>query len=574
MKRQHLVWVAFLVLLGSVLYWNSLRTPFLCDEEDLIIGDPRVHHWSRLPDVFLKPFWKPFWGGVSIFERYYRPLITLSFRIDHMFWQFNPVGYHLTNLFFHLLNTLLVYALLMRFFRQQSLSFIGAFLFLAHPAHVEAVTYIPGRVDLISLVFVLSSFHLYLTGRDAEKKIWPYVLSCVSYGLALLSKEMAAFFPLILLGHALWVEPRKTKWRGAEGLLFIGMLFLFVGWFFFRRYVSVQIPLKALLDLPRLPLRLFVIPEILFAYTKIWFFPWPLYVERAIPIEVLSVKTLILEWSLLLFSLSCLLLFFRKRLERFWLLWIAVTLLPVLQIIPIYMLGGRYLFIAEHFLYFSSVGIIGFLSSRFGHFFVSSKENPLPYPKGTFLLGAILVCFSFLVIWRNGDYRDRITFFEQAVRHAPWSARFHNQLGLAYLAAGDPKTAEEKFLKAISLDPMDHMPYINVGFLYKRQGEMEKARKYFQKAFELMPEDPIVLYNLGNMEAADGRWEKALPFYEKALKANPDYMCAYSEKAHAYWELGEKEKALEAARQGLARDPESPIVQNIKRWIEERLRKE
>ena len=134
-KREHRVWIAFLLVLGAVLYGNSLKTPFLWDEDALITHEPRVHTWSLFPEIFTRPFLTRSPG----FALYYRPLITLSFRIDHMFWGFNPFGYHLTNLLFHLLNTLLVYFLFVRFFRNPTLSFFGAFLFLAHPAHVEAV---------------------------------------------------------------------------------------------------------------------------------------------------------------------------------------------------------------------------------------------------------------------------------------------------------------------------------------------------------------------------------------------------------------------------------------------------
>ena len=120
-RRGHLLWTSFLIVLGTVLYWNSLTTPFIWDEENLILNDPRVHYWSRLPEIFLRPFFVGNTQGVP----YYRPLATLSFRIDHRVWGFNPLGYHLTNLFFHLANTLLVYLLFIRFFKNPTLSFFG-----------------------------------------------------------------------------------------------------------------------------------------------------------------------------------------------------------------------------------------------------------------------------------------------------------------------------------------------------------------------------------------------------------------------------------------------------------------
>ena len=122
------------------------------------------------------------------------------------------------------------------------------------------------------------------------------------------------------------------------------------------------------------------------------------------------------------------------------------------------------------------------------------------------------------------------------------------------------------------MDPSVNAPYINVGFLSSRRGETEKAEKYFQKALALVPGDPIVLYNLGTLKADKGKWQEAIRFYEKAIETNPDYVCVYSERTRAYWTLGEKKKAIESLNQGLKRDPTNSMLQNVKRWMEAKLR--
>lgn len=556
-----------LFLLGGVVYWNSFQTPFLWDEDFLIVSEPRIHHWSRLPDIFQKPFL----SGSHGFSRYWRPLVTLSFRIDYFLWKTNPVGYHLTNFAFHGLNSFLVFLLYRALLGNLSLSFLGALVFLLHPAHVEAVTYIPGRVDLLPLFFILLSFYCTLLGRTSRKKVWLYLSAGFFYLLALLSKEMAAFFPFIFLAYLLWVDREKKKWLGAEGALFLGMVSLLLVWGLFRRYVSIQIPLLALLDIPRFLLRLFVLPEILASYAKIWFFPWPLHMERVVSIEVLSVKTLILEWSALAAVTIGSFAFFRKGLERFWLVWIAMTLAPVLQIVPVYM-SWRHLFIAEHFLYFSSVGIIGLLASHFGPKLFPTEGARLPL-KGSLLIGAVLASFCFIVIWRNGEYQDRILFFEQTVRHAPWSSRAYNQLGLAYRAVGKIQEAERAFWKAIQLEPNEGIPYMNLGDLALRKKDFEKTAAYYQKGLQLMPKDSAALYGFGVLHGMKGEWKEALSFYEKAIQNDPENICAYSEKSHAYWELGEKNKALVAINEGLKVDPTSPFLLDIKRWIEAKIGK-
>jgi len=569
MKQKDAPWILFLLLIGLILYWNSLKTPFMWDEDYLIVSDPRVHHWSHVAEIFEKPFLP----GKTAFTVYYRPLSTLSFRLDYMFWKFNSLGYHMTNLFFHLASTLIIYALYRHFFKNVQLAFWGALLFLAHPAHVEAVTYIPSRTDLLSFFFFLLSFYFYLKGREAIRKFWPYFGSVVCYSLALLSKERATFLPFLILAHALLVNREKTRFRGAEGALLLGMFLSIAGFALVRRYFSVQRPLLGLLDIPRFPLRLFVLPEILFSYAKIWFFPWPLHMGRIIPIEVLKVQTLIFEWSLFLIFLAGALSFFRKPHERFWLIWITVSLLPVIQIFPIYFNSPHlYLAISEYLLYFASVGIIGLLWCRWGFLFVIEGRGDILKSAPTVLLGGVLTLFSFLVIWRNGEYRDRITLFEQTVHYAPWHAVGYNQLGLAYLDAGELQKAEALFRKSLSITPNEEFPYVNLGLIELEKEEFDKAEGYFKKALELAPEYGIAFHNLGIICIVRKDWRKAADYFEKAIKADPSmFPMTHIERSHAYWELGEKEKALEAVKEGLKMHPSDPDLQRTKRWMQERL---
>ena len=566
MTQKELGWAFFLLFLGLLIYWNGLTTPFLWDEKALILADPRVHHGSLFPEIFKKPFYP---GRETAFATYYRPLSTLSFRVDYSFWGLNPLGYHLTNLLLHLLNALLVYALFLHFFGSPELSFFGGFLFLAHPAHVEAVTYIPSRTDVLSFFFFLASFHFYVAGRRALKKFRPYGFSVLCYGLALLSKERATFLPLLVFAHALLINREKTKWKGAEGVLLLSM-FSCVGMMVLVRQ-HLTMPVKGLLDLPRLPLRLFVLPEILFVYARIWFFPWPLHVGRIIPIEVLSVRTLIVEWSSFLVFLTAGLVFFRKPLERFWIAWIGVALLPVVQIFPIYFNSPHLrLAISEYLLYYASAGLIGLLATHWGSFLIAKGDESLLTSKPVIALGAILTLFCFMVIWRNGEYHDPITFFEQTLHHAPWHATAYNQLGVAYSDGGALEEGEKNFQKAISIEPRSAAPYANLALLAYKRGDTDKATQLYQKAFQFSPDNSIVLYSLGYLANQRGEWQKAIPFLERATKINPyENIRAYRERARSYWELGEKKKAVGAIEEALKVFPGDPILQETRRHMQE-----
>src|SRR3954468_5152063 len=93
---------------------------------------------------------------------FFRPLFILSYIIDSKIWQYRPIGYHLTNVVVHALNSFLLFKLGLRLTntnlplqRARAVSAAAAALFLIHPSHTEAVIWISGRADLLATGFTL-----------------------------------------------------------------------------------------------------------------------------------------------------------------------------------------------------------------------------------------------------------------------------------------------------------------------------------------------------------------------------------------------------------------------------------
>ncbi|MEZ4376603.1 MAG: hypothetical protein R3B07_37715, partial [Polyangiaceae bacterium] len=94
-------------------YVRTLGAPFVWDDRHLVLESPVVSTLQPLGSYFSSAFWtSPESGDV---RTYYRPLVILSLALDHRIHGDNPAGFHLTNLLFHALNTLLAFALLRRF---------------------------------------------------------------------------------------------------------------------------------------------------------------------------------------------------------------------------------------------------------------------------------------------------------------------------------------------------------------------------------------------------------------------------------------------------------------------------
>ncbi|XP_021918993.1 transmembrane and TPR repeat-containing protein 2-like [Zootermopsis nevadensis] len=92
----------------------------------------------------------------------YRPLCTLSFRLNYLLGGFRAWGYHLVNILLHCLATSLVVRLSRLLFPSHVPVAITGLLFATHPIHTEAVAGVVGRADIAACIFYLLSFQCYV----------------------------------------------------------------------------------------------------------------------------------------------------------------------------------------------------------------------------------------------------------------------------------------------------------------------------------------------------------------------------------------------------------------------------
>ncbi len=185
----------------------SLLAPFVADDYFHVVVASRL--WVGLTRGWVLPidlggaWWTP--HGLSV--EYFRPLIVLSFAIDQLVYGVHAAGYHLTNLALHATATLVAWAIARRILGAGLGAWVTAALFAIHPCHVQAVCWISGRTDVLAGLLYMAAFLLYLESRERQQAAAPWRvwagLSLTVFLLALLAKEMAITFPVVLLGHNL-----------------------------------------------------------------------------------------------------------------------------------------------------------------------------------------------------------------------------------------------------------------------------------------------------------------------------------------------------------------------------------
>ena len=199
-------------------------------------GDDFVHlTWLKqamgYPLLIWKNFYSSWLDGTT--TKFYRPLISVFMVTDYMSWGLNALGFHITNLLFHLTSTIALFFVSLRLGKafggestQSNLrgsalafAFFSSLIFGLYPLHPEAVSWITGRVDTIVTTFIIVSLWCYMQWRDGKSIFW-CVGSIVSLILGLLSKEMAITLPATMAAYEvlLWWErggTRKTLIPGA-----------------------------------------------------------------------------------------------------------------------------------------------------------------------------------------------------------------------------------------------------------------------------------------------------------------------------------------------------------------------
>ncbi|XP_065841636.1 protein O-mannosyl-transferase TMTC2-like isoform X2 [Oscarella lobularis] len=179
-----------IIVASAISYHNALWAGFAYDDSRAIQSNADLKNDRPWTNLFFNDFWgTPLQHSGS--HKSYRPLCVLTFRLNHALHDLDPMGYHLANIIVHTLASLLYYALIRRLALSRLAALYAALLFATHPVHVEAVTGVVGRADLLACVFFLLALLAYERGcRTTSATRWGFVGVAVGCCLAaMLSKE-------------------------------------------------------------------------------------------------------------------------------------------------------------------------------------------------------------------------------------------------------------------------------------------------------------------------------------------------------------------------------------------------
>ncbi|MBI5644238.1 MAG: tetratricopeptide repeat protein [Deltaproteobacteria bacterium] len=543
-----------LVISTVLIYSNSFHSPFLFDDEIYIVSNEAIR--------LLSNFWPP--SG----SRY---LSNLSFALNFYFNGLNPYGYHLVNIIIHIINSMLVYALvrvvsLTPVFKAkekdngggaEAVALISALLFAAHPVQTESVTYITQRFASLATLFYLSSVVLYVASRLKGLSRAPYVLSILFSIFAMKTKEISFTMPFIIILSEIVFFGVKGFGERYRYLIPPVMTIVIIPLYFLLHQpeagmgISDSIVALQNKELEELSRYEYLITEfrVIVSYLRLLVFPaWQnLLYELPTFKSILNIEVLASFAFLLALFTSSVVLLIRsvRRGDKYLILfsmgviWFFITISIESSIIPIQDV------MFEHRLYLPSAGAFIAVASIFFYGLDYLKLKLSRKAAVAIWIVFVIVPLGAVSFKRNTVWRDDVTLWSDVVLKSPKSSLAHQNLGAAYYKRRMPEKAMAELREAVRLEPDFFLPHYNLASLYQEIGRYDEAIREFKEVLRVDPANAQAVYNLGLSYKAKGMAEEALTEYAKALKLRPDYIEVRYALGDAYKDAGRADEAIE-----------------------------
>ncbi len=542
--------LALLIAAAALPYLNTLLNGFVYDDKRQILANPYLRSWRYLPKVFATNVWS-FTGAQGV-SNYYRPVMTLGYLFCYQL--FGPIAYpfHLVNLLLNVGVTLLVFWVARRLFRQDAPALIAAVLFALHPIHTEAVAWIAAVTDLEVTFFYLLTFALFLwlptKGGGRSEKI--ELAMVVSFVLTLLSKEQSLTFPLLatVYEHFYREDRSQTSWSqkvaryGALWLMDLAYVLLRV------RFLGAFAPQE---QMSSLTLTQIFLSGIALVGKYLGKLLWPVHLCAYYVFHKSA------SWSdprvlagvlgLLISAVVFMQLWKRERIVSFGLVWMFVTLSPVLDA---RLLAGNVF--AERYLYLPSVGFAWCFGWLAAHLWQALQGRPLARWGLAFASASVAALCFMRIVKRNRVWRNDIVLYTETLKVSPTATHIRNNLGTVYWNRGEFARSAEQWRLILDLTPDDPIARSNLGLFYTNEKRYRKAARCFRQAMHLKPNYTDPHTNLGNVYEKEGKLAQAELQFEAAAILSPFLPSTHNDLAKIYLKEGKLRLAKEQYQASLS----------------------
>jgi tetratricopeptide (TPR) repeat protein len=426
--------------------------------------------------------------------------------------------HHFSNVLLHALAVVLLFLALKQMTGALWRSAFVAAVFAVHPLHVESVTWIAERKDVLSAAFFMLTLLAYFHYTRAPS-IGRYLTVALVVACGLMSKPMLVTLPFVLLLLDYWplerIKARSNTTRQALQLLIekiplialsaVSSVITFVaqrgaiGW-------TEELPLSERISNA-------VVTYVV--YIRQMFWPTKLAVFYPHPENRLPTLEIILA-LILLIGITGAALVLRRKAPYFitgW-LWYLGMLVPVIGLVQVGWQGH-----ADRYTYLPQIGL--YLATTWG-----IADLTRSWRLRRIALGAAAVLIIGALTWRasleTSYWRDSETLFTRALTVTSNNDVALNNLGILFLERGQLDDAISRLQAAVDLRPENGPAHNNLAKALLQKGRLAEAMLHYRKLLEIEPENIEARNILGTALIQQGRVKEAIDQWQEALALQPE----------------------------------------------------
>ena len=553
------------------------------------------------------------WAGVGgAFTQHtgnWHPLTWLSHMLDCQLYGLNPAGHHLTSIFFHAANSVLLFLLLRSLTGAFWRSACVAAFFALHPLHVESVAWVSERKDVLSAFFGLLSlwaYGCYVEGQRLKSEIGSskpeapslqspargitprclshithhasrithhasilhppssifYLLSLLCFALGLMSKPMLVSWPFVMLLLDFWplgrfeLDAKNLRLKTLSPLLVEKVPFFALAAASCAVTFLAQQAGGAVASLEHIPIRLRLINTAVDYCRYIWKLMWPVDLAVIYPYVYHWPPGVVAAAVTALAAVTAVAVWQHR--QRPYLLagwaWYLGMLVPVIGLVHV---GNQS--IADRYTYLPAIGLFLILAWGGAELAGACSRCRAAVTWGA---AALLTACAVLTPLEVRHWQNTETLFRQALATTKNNFIAWNSLGFYYTEQRRLAEAADCFRAALAINPESPYAWSGSGRVLVEQKRYDEAIMNCQRALQLDSRVAEAHSTLGLALMARGQADKAIAEYSEALRLRADYALAHYNLANALARQGQYDQARDHYRASLRPDAGSADAHN------------
>lgn len=535
--------IIFVIL---AIYWPVYKYDFIRFDDPLyVIKNIHIHslNWDTVK-----------WALTTNYAGNWHPLTWLSLAVDYQLFQNRAGGYHLVNLIFHIVNSILLFYVFVRMTKTIWPSAFVAAAFAFHPLHVESVAWVSERKDLLSTLFWILTMMAYV--RYVEKQnAGRYLITLLLFIFGLMAKPMLVTLSFVLLLLDYWPFERKFNKRLVlEKIPFLICSILCSVVTYYVQKVSGYVPEFQRFDLAA-RLKNVAVSYVLY----IWKMIHPGDMAILYPFEGNKFSMIMVFGCVVLLAAFTIFAFYIGRKRKYFItgwLWYIGTLVPVIGFVQIGAQG-----MADRYTYMTLTGLFIIIAWSAKEFVSARNSKVVGLLAVLALVNLAASAAGQVKYWENSKI-----LFKHSIDVTRDNYMMLDNYGGILAEEGKLDDAINYFHRSLEIYPGSAIGNNNLACAFQQAGDLPKAEYYFKRTIEINQHFIYAYLNLAENLRKQNKNDEALEVLSNLLQKDPRNITAYSKMALIYYEMRKFKEAADTLEKAIEIDPNN---ENLRQLLKE-----